>query len=163
MDWVKRIDLGRILAATAVFLVLVLIALPANFRSRSDARYKRVLKYVLSFQSAAARFQNDSPALRFFADTEEIRKSGFALQDKLEGYYFIYVVDKNRFRFTFIALPDPESSDQKAFYGDETGTVYTTLLDSSTLKNELNPITLPSHINFDNEPPRRLPGDWVTL
>ncbi len=151
---------GKMAATVIVFAVLLLVALPAHFRSRREARQRKVIRYIMSFQAAEARYQNDSPALRFFSGVSEAEREGFPWRDEIEGYRLIYLVDKSRTRFCLVAVPGPDSSDTTAFMGDESGTIYLCEMTPSLLK-EYDPDLIGDAVKFGAPPEKRLPGDWL--
>jgi hypothetical protein len=161
MSTIRRYSTGQLIAAALVFFALLAVAVPANLKSRSKNRHRKVLRYIMAFQSAACTYQNTSPALRFFRDTREVADKGFPLMANNYGYNFSYVTDRTQLRFVFVAIPDDENSDDTAFYGDEMGTIYTTQISQAMRESLLPELMGVDKVRFDNEVDKRLPGDWV--
>ncbi len=153
---------GKIIATAIVLIVLLSIAIPAAISSSREKSYRKVIRRIMSFQAAAARFQNDSPSLKFFSDIEDINRSGFQHLENDSSYNFFYLTDKTRTKFCYLAVPDLNNGDTKAFLGDETGRIYTCAVEGE-LRKQLSPDELGDAVQFNKEPENRLPGDWLPL
>mgnify|MGYP000978809769 CR=1 FL=1 len=161
MSIMHRYSTGQLVAACLVFFALLAIAIPANLKARSKNRHRKVLRYIMAFQSAACNYQNTSPALRFYRDASEVTSKGFPFTANNYGYNFSYVTDRAQLRFVFAAIPDDENSDDTAFYGDETGTIYTSQVTKAQREELLPELMGIDKVKFENGVDKRLPGDWV--
>lgn len=153
---------GKIIATAVVFIVLIAIAVPTRINSSREKENRKVIRYLMSFQAASARYQNDSPSLRFFADTTEAKREGYPHEDNDLGYNFIYMTDKSRTKFCYLAVPDANNSATKTFLADETGRIYTCNVDGK-MRDNLAADIIPNEINFNLDPEKRIPGDWLPL